>query len=950
MAALATEKTLLLAAQEDSNAFNSFKMEHGFAKKAMTIQHFINEEPGVDPSGSQVDMRLNRDEREAKVLCKQQELQSACGFVVGMCAHKPWRWKRWRMAVFTESTLFKAIFTLIIIINAVLIGVEADTDYDYHFWMTLEVFFVAAFVLELGLKLLAFQLLFFHDPWNILDFFIVMVSLVELVLDVAADYESTGVSAFRLVRIFRIVRVIGIVQRLNMLVNAFVAAMRSVVWVGVLMALCIYIFAILGQGLFKNAVVCEGPPGQPTPGHCKLGENRFGTVPRSMASLFQVLTLDSWATEIVWQLSNAYPSVWAFFIIFVLLASFGLLNLLTGVFIEALLEITKEQDKDTEAELVKQRRHLISLVSEAFRESDFDQGGTLDSVELADLLRKCHNYQDMLDFVGLSYPKMERACQIADYDHEQRSYWRYKPHHKRGSVTSVHHDIYRPAPTNHPAYTRLKGGPEGVMEGELVEVLTHFDDPQTMAEYYSVMKRIRRMEDECQRRFTNLERQVGKQNFKLNEVSNDLQEVIRLCGGEPRPITVVENVYKDEEEDPEPDSLSSEGVDKVGYRGVPLELGDLVRWLKADKDVPPGTVGKIVEWKGTDRAVVVFANKTSFAIRCRSLVKQSVVEDTQGASNPGAKLGFSGEVLEIGNIVRWGKADQDIPEGTAGKIVEWKGEDRAVVIFTNKATFSLKLNMLLKTSSRRSSGGTRSRCSSVDEYPQADQVDADGQPIGVGDRVSWMKADEDIPEGTLGHVQGFKVGRNDSLRAIVVMPSTKAGRFSLKVTELRVHRPPSTEGATQSGAGVAPTPRGEPLTATGTELLGPPEEPELEEKLLIPGLGVPITVSTKSRPGSPARTGGRVTARDMVLPDGKTMYAVAEQMFERYDLDNSGTINSIVELKQLVTNLLYNIGASPAFKDSLLKKVNEVKDPEWTLDQFLEWLSDSGFEAGRTGV
>lgn len=99
--------------------------------------------------------------------------------------------------------------------------------------------------------------------------------------------------------------------------QAFLIAMQSVVWVGVLLLMAVYIFSIMAQGFFKDA-----------------DYKHFGTVPRSMASLFQILTMDAWASGVAWPISDIYPAAWGFFVVFVLLGSFGLLNLLTGVFIE----------------------------------------------------------------------------------------------------------------------------------------------------------------------------------------------------------------------------------------------------------------------------------------------------------------------------------------------------------------------------------------------------------------------------------------------------------------------------------------------------------------------------------------------------------------------------------------------------------------------------------------
>jgi len=217
-----------------------------------------------------------------------------------------------------------------------------------------------------------------------------------------------------------------------------------------------------------------------------------------MAALFQTLTLDSWSV-MVWNLGRVggmntagMTATWLFFVGFVMLGSFGLLNLLTGVFIESLLEITKEHEKKGENDKVEQRLHLISLIAAAFVETDDDQGGTLDQNELPHLLELCKDYQEALSFVGLPYDKFERACMVADYDHTGRSYWEKEDPYTGEKHVSVHHSTYRPEVPK--GYSPSEERPEGVMEGELVQALTLMDEPTIKGDHFAVMKRLRMVE------------------------------------------------------------------------------------------------------------------------------------------------------------------------------------------------------------------------------------------------------------------------------------------------------------------------------------------------------------------------------------------------------------------------------------------------------------------------
>lgn len=126
-----------------------------------------------------------------------------------------------RLATWCDGRSFKLVFISLVCINGVLIGVESDyaEDSDKSIWVGIEAFFLTAFVTEIILKLIGFGLLFFTDGWNIFDFSIVGISVVELVMTTVLQQGSSGLSSFRMFRIFRIVRVINFVARLNLLVQ-----------------------------------------------------------------------------------------------------------------------------------------------------------------------------------------------------------------------------------------------------------------------------------------------------------------------------------------------------------------------------------------------------------------------------------------------------------------------------------------------------------------------------------------------------------------------------------------------------------------------------------------------------------------------------------------------------------------------------------------------------------
>jgi voltage-gated sodium channel len=143
--------------------------------------------------------------------------------------------------------------------------------------------------MEIVGKLYAFQWVFWTEGWNVFDFAVVMVSIVELILKAAGtDGAASGVTVFRLFRVFRVLRLAAFVERLNMLVEAFLDALKSVLWVGILLMMVLYMFSVVSQGMFGKSTRLKAEVPEVT--------TWFGTVPRSMATLLQMMTLDNWST------------------------------------------------------------------------------------------------------------------------------------------------------------------------------------------------------------------------------------------------------------------------------------------------------------------------------------------------------------------------------------------------------------------------------------------------------------------------------------------------------------------------------------------------------------------------------------------------------------------------------------------------------------------------------
>ena len=241
-----------------------------------------------------------------------------------------------RAQAVVESRAFQGMILGLIVLAAVLVGLETSPAVMERFGpllLTLDKLVLAAFAAEALLKMAAHGRRwwrYFRDPWNVFDFTIVAVCL----LPVGGHYAAV----LRLARVARALRLVTAVPRLQLLVASLLRSLPSMVWVGLLLGLLFYVYAVTGVFLFR-----EHDP-----------EN-FGHLGRAMLTLFKVVTLDDWATFMRRQFepggAGAVVSV-VYFVSFVLVGTMIILNLFIGVIINSMHEA------QSDAERRARRRHV----------------------------------------------------------------------------------------------------------------------------------------------------------------------------------------------------------------------------------------------------------------------------------------------------------------------------------------------------------------------------------------------------------------------------------------------------------------------------------------------------------------------------------------------------------------------------------------------------------------
>ncbi|MGR3806110.1 ion transporter [Marinibacterium profundimaris] len=210
----------------------------------------------------------------------------------------------------------------VIILNAIVLGMEtSDELYEAigGVLMTIDLLCLGVFIIEIALKLYAYGLRFFRNGWNVFDFIIVGIALLP---------GAHSLSVLRALRILRVLRVISAAPRLRRVVEGFIRAVPGMASVFLMMAMIFYIGAVMATNLFADSF-----------------PDWFGTIGRSAYSLFQIMTLESWSMGIVRPVMELYQYAWAFFVPFIIITSFAVVNLLVGLIVNSMQDA---HDAETE--------------------------------------------------------------------------------------------------------------------------------------------------------------------------------------------------------------------------------------------------------------------------------------------------------------------------------------------------------------------------------------------------------------------------------------------------------------------------------------------------------------------------------------------------------------------------------------------------------------------------
>lgn len=236
-----------------------------------------------------------------------------------------------------ESKAFNIFITALILFNAVTLGLETDKEILNNHKTILHIIDVAVlwvFTLEIFFKFYAYRLNFFKSGWNWFDLSIVSIAWIP----------ATGpLTVLRALRILRVLRLLSVVPQMRRVVSALAHSIPGMGAVVGVLLIIFYVCAVLATKLFGT----HTDPNM---------QEWFGSIGASAYTLFQIMTLESWSMGIVRPTMELFPWSGFFFIPFIIITSFAVLNLFIGIIVDA-MQMAQKEPRQKDRRNIKEFTH-----------------------------------------------------------------------------------------------------------------------------------------------------------------------------------------------------------------------------------------------------------------------------------------------------------------------------------------------------------------------------------------------------------------------------------------------------------------------------------------------------------------------------------------------------------------------------------------------------------------
>mmetsp|Transcript_17489 Transcript_17489/g.41067 ORF Transcript_17489/g.41067 Transcript_17489/m.41067 type:complete len:490 (-) Transcript_17489:68-1537(-) len=315
------------------------------------------------------------------------------------------------------SLKFNLLMSFLIVVNAVITGIEVDQYRgdlleDRTLFAISDGVFLLIFAGEMILRMNHLGWGYFVDPWNGLDYILVILNVSDFVIMInnqgaAGPKLASTLRALRLLRVVRVIRGLRFFHGLWIIIHSILESFRAVVWVTFLVALVMYSVAVsISTAVTETEDVHE---------QWQDSEQYFGNPWKSLWTLTQVVTLDRWASDVARPLLKVSPLSVALLIVAIVVCTFGTANLVIAVMVEHLQEIMEATTTKSNRVVEVTETNIMKAMGEEFQLADLDGNGELGLKEFREILAT-PKIVLQLHLLGMECDEAEMLFEVMDAD------------------------------------------------------------------------------------------------------------------------------------------------------------------------------------------------------------------------------------------------------------------------------------------------------------------------------------------------------------------------------------------------------------------------------------------------------------------------------------------------------------------------------------------------------
>jgi voltage-gated sodium channel len=340
-----------------------------------------------------------------------------------------------------DTSIFVAFFGFVAFANMIIVGMEANfacsriawctVADDRGSWYIVEILFTLLFCLEMGIRIFCLKpVTYFRgdilaNPWGFavlrcIDFGLVFFRAIDTFI-----LEPSAVATpIKIISCFRVCHLAEIIRRNHtmkhfrevvVILHSIWDAGRVVFWTFILMFVFLYVMAVVmtdlvGKAEKKELYDYSRSAWEPKPWTV---DDYWGTVPRSIFSLFQVVTLDHWSSSLVRPLVMRHPAFIFIFIPFLVIVVLSMLNVIVAIIVESVMSSAKMNEEKVSKETEKAHAKVVESLKNIFLDADLDGSGDLDLDELNKALQQQH-VVERLKFLQIDHKDLRNLFELLD--------------------------------------------------------------------------------------------------------------------------------------------------------------------------------------------------------------------------------------------------------------------------------------------------------------------------------------------------------------------------------------------------------------------------------------------------------------------------------------------------------------------------------------------------------